>query len=257
MELPLAEDDLDSPGVIEPSRVFRPSGAPSALVMCFFPEVVAAQGDRVHTQLRSIHGKRPLFETDVDGERVAFCHAPVGAPAAVLLLEEAIALGCRDIIGVGGAGALIDGLDVGHPVVADSAVRDEGTSLHYLRPGRTVEAHPDAVAAIVQTLDAAQVPYTRGRTWTTDALYRETRERVDRRVAEGCLTVEMEAAAFFAVGAYRGVRVGQLLFAGDALHGDDWDHRGWFTAADARTATFLLALDAAARLARRPRLTRG
>lgn len=250
MDLPLVEDDLDAPGVIEPARVFRPSGAPSALVMCFFPEVVAVQGERVHTQLRSIHGKRPLFETEVAGERVAFCHAPVGAPASVLLLEEAIALGCRDIIGVGGAGALVDGLDVGHPVVADSAVRDEGTSLHYLRPGRTVEAHPDAVAAIIATLDAARVPYTRGRTWTTDALYRETRARVDRRVAEGCLTVEMEAAAFFAVGAYRGVRVGQLLFAGDALHGEDWNHRGWMSATDARTATFLLALDAAARLTR-------
>ena len=64
------------------------------------------------------------------------------------------------------------------------------------------------------------MPFVTGKTWTTDGLYRETRGKVDRRVAEGCLTVEMEAAAFFAVAAFRGVSFGQLLYAGDDLSGD-------------------------------------
>ncbi len=255
MELPLLEDDRDAPGVIEPSLIFRPRDVPRALVLCFFPEVVEALANPLPTQLRGVFGGRAIHRVDVDGEPVAVLYPGVGAPAGVICLEEAAAYGCRDVIAVGGAGALVDGLDVGHPIVVDSAVRDEGTSLHYLPPGRTVQAHPDAVAATESALVAAGVPYTKGRTWTTDAIYRETRERVDRRVAEGCITVEMEASAFFAVGHFRGLRVGTLLYAGDALHGEQWSHRGWFTATGVRSAMLALAVEAAARLRRMPHPT--
>jgi uridine phosphorylase len=102
--------------------------------------------------------------------------------------------------------------------------------------------------AIAGALQDAAVPFVRGMTWTTDAIYRETRERVRRRVQEGCVTVEMEAAAFFAVARYRGVRVGQLLYAGDTLAGEEWDHRGWLGAKSLREKLFHLALDAAVRI---------
>jgi hypothetical protein len=77
------------------------------------------------------------------------------------------------------------------------------------------------------TLESHEIPYVLGMTWTTDAFYRETRGKVERRVAEGCLTVEMEAAALFAVARFRGVSLGQVLYAGDDLSGDVWDPRGW------------------------------
>ena len=102
---------------------------------------------------------------------------------------------------------------LGHVIVPTSAVRDEGTSYHYLAPSRSASPTPQAVDAIVKTLEAHHVPFVTGATWTTDALYPETRGKVERRVAEGCLTVEMEAAAFFAVAAFRGVTFGQLLYA--------------------------------------------
>jgi uridine phosphorylase len=70
-------------------------------------------------------------------------------------------------------------------------------------------------------------PYTLGKTWTTDAIYRETRARMARRSSEGCITVEMEAAAFFAVAQFRGVQMGQILYCGDNLDGDEWDGRNW------------------------------
>ena len=85
-------------------------------------------------------------------------------------------------------------------------------------------------------------------TWTTDALYRETRAKVERRVAEGCLTVEMEAAAFFAVAAFRGVTFGQLLYAGDDLSGEGWDGRGWDEHLEGRELLFRLAAEAVLRL---------
>ncbi len=84
------------------------------------------------------------------------------------------------------------------------------------------------IAAIESTLDRHGVGYRLGKTWTTDAIYRETRARVARRQAEGCIVVEMEASALFAVGAFRGVPVGQILYGGDDVSGlGDWDRRDW------------------------------
>ena len=88
------------------------------------------------------------------------------------------------------------------------------------------------------------MPYVTAKTWTTDAIYRETRGKVERRAAEGCVTVEMEAAALFAVAAFRGVRLGQLLYAGDDLSGDAWDARGWDAHAEGRELLFRLAAEA-------------
>ena len=105
-----------------------------------------------------------------------------------------------------------------------------------------------AVEAIVATLEDHGVPHVAGATWTTDALYRETRGKLERRVAAGCLTVEMEAAAFFAVAAFRNVTFGQLLYAGDDLSGATWDERGWDEHTDGRERLFRLAAEAVLRL---------
>ena len=91
---------------------------------------------------------------------------------------------------------------------------------------------------------ALMASHVTGKTWTTDALYRETREKAARRVAEGCLTVEMEAAAFFAVARFRGVTFGQLLYAGDDLSGDVWNARGWDDHETGRQQLFRLAAEA-------------
>lgn len=140
-------------------------------------------------------------------------------------------------------------LVLGHAVVVDSAVRDEGTSFHYLAPSRVVEADAAGVSALQQTLKAAGVPFVTGRSWTTDAFYRETRSRVERRVAEGCIMVEMEASAFMAVARFRRVRFAQLLYAGDSLAAPTWDERRWTTATSVRERLFWLAADACQLLA--------
>lgn len=254
VDLPLLEDDLARTAVIEPSDVYRATDMPQSVVLCFFSEVIDALAARPDTRvvhvLAAAHGTHPIWELEHAGERLAVLHPGVGAPLAAAFLEEAIALGGRVFVAVGGAGALLPDLVLGHAVVVDGAVRDEGTSFHYLAPSRTVDADPDAVTAVQETLSAADVPFVTGRTWTTDAFYRETRERVDRRVAEGCVTVEMEAAALIAVARYRAVRFAHLLYAGDSLAGQAWDHRGWQSATSIREALFWHAADAAVRLAR-------
>jgi uridine phosphorylase len=129
-------------------------------------------------------------------------------------------------------------------VVPTAAIRDEGTSYHYLSASRDVAPTDDALAAIIATLERRGVPHASGKTWTTDGLYRETREKVRRRVAEGCLTVEMEAAALFAVARFRGVSFGQILYAGDDLSGEAWDERGWPRHGSSRSALIRLAAEA-------------
>jgi uridine phosphorylase len=130
-----------------------------------------------------------------------------------------------------------------------AAIRDEGTSYHYLPPDREVHPSPEAVQAIVKVLSDHEIPYRLGKTWTTDAPYRETPRKVLRRRAEGCLTVEMEAAAFFAVAQFRDVTIGQILYGGDDVSGEaEWDHRDWHSQFDVRERLFWLAAEACLQL---------
>lgn len=253
--VPLLENDLAERGVIEPSeRVKRRADMPEPVVMCFFAEVIeglARRGDaRQVAILEAAHGKHPIFEVTRGEECVAVFHPGVGAPLAAGFLEEAIALGGRAFVAVGGAGALVPELTLGHAIVVSSAVRDEGTSFHYLPAGRVVDADAAGVAVLEETLRKANVPFVTGRAWTTDALYRETRPRVARRVEEGCLAVDMEASAFIAVAKFRGVAFAQLLYAGDSLAGDAWDSRGWTSATIIREQLFWQAVDASLALSR-------
>lgn len=95
-------------------------------------------------------------------------------------------------------------------------------------------------------LDERSVPYAVGKTWTTDARYRETQAKVAARRAEGCITVEMETAAFLAVARHRGVTFGQYLYAGDDVSGETWDHRQRQTSS-ARRDLFRLSVEAVLR----------
>ena len=253
MELPLLDDDLDDEGVIEPARVVPDVDVPECAVLCFFgdvvQDVVGTRSDaRLLTLLASEAGTSPVWEIDVGGRPVAVVQPGVGAPLAVAYAEELIAIGARRIVACGGAGALVPELAVGSAVVVDSAVRDEGTSYHYAPAGGIINADPHAVATIVKACEADAVAHVVGRSWTTDAIYRETRDRVTRRVEQQCVVVEMESAALLSLARYRGVALGQVLMAGDTLAEETWDDRGWMSEREARERLFWIAARAAVTL---------
>jgi len=224
---------------------------PEAAVLCFFADVIeqlTSEGQASEcARWRGEEGVQVLYEVDLDGGHVAVLHPGVGAALAAVRLENAIALGCRRFVACGGAGALVPDLALGHVVVPTSAVRDEGTSYHYLPPDREVRADPEAVRLVEGLLNERGVPCVLGKTWTTDGPYRETPARVSRRRQEGCLVVEMEAAALFAVAQFRQVPLVSLLYAGDSLASDEWDHRSW-DRHHGREPLFRLAAEAALRL---------
>lgn len=249
---PILEFDPAPDAVLEPHLAIKPFDMPAHVVLCFFRDAIAAfveeLGGREIGRLGSEIGSYPVFEVDLDGQRLAIAQAGVGAPLAAGWLEELIALGGRAFLAAGGAGVLVPDLALGHVVVPTAAIREEGTSYHYLPASREVQPTPDAFDAIIATLEARGVPHVAGKTWTTDGFYRETKDKVARRVAEGCLTVEMEAAAFFAVARFRGVSFGQMLYAGDDLSGEAWDHRGWLDHGTGRDLLLRLAAEAALRI---------
>lgn len=249
---PILEFDPATDAVLEPHLAIKRFDLPAHVVLCFFRDAIATfveeLGGREIGRLASEIGSYPVFEVHLEGQRLAISQAGVGAPLAAGWLEELITLGGRAFVAAGGAGVLVPDLAMGHVIVPTAAIRDEGTSYHYLPAASEVEPTPDAFSAIIATLEARGVPHVEGKTWTTDGIYRETRDKVTRRVAQGCLAVEMEAAAFFAVARFRGVSFGQMLYAGDDLSGEAWNGRGWVDHGTGRDLLLRLAAEAVLRI---------
>lgn len=245
---PILEYDTVSESKLEPSRLIKPRDVPEQCVISFFRDVnekvVAEKQARVVVANRWEDGEHPIYEIEHHGSRLAFFHPGVGAPIAAGLLEEAIAFGCKKFVVVGGAGVLVKELTVGKLILVESAVRGEGLSYHYIQPEREIQPQPEALAAIRATLKTRGIPFMSGKTWTTDGPYRETQPVIEARRAEGCLTVEMEAASLLAVAQFRKVLLGQILYAGDDLSGENWDNRGWQSRQEIRESLFWLAADA-------------
>ncbi len=245
---PILEFDPARTAMIEPSNLLKPRDVPEHCVLCFFKEVIRNVAGEKQAKTAARHqwedGPHRLYEIRYQGRRLAFIHPGVGAPLAVGILEEAIAFGCRKFMVCGGCGVLEKGMAVGHLMIVSSAVRDEGLSYHYLPPGREVQANPFGVAALESILTQKGLPYRVGKTWTTDAPYRETPAKVAARRQEGCLTVEMEAASLMAAAEFRKVILGQVLYGGDDLSGEEWSSRGWTSRSDVRQSLFWLAAEA-------------
>ena len=247
-QAPILEFDPSPTAVIEPSMIVSPRQVPQCAVLCFFSDVIdrlRERGAATLFELQAAHGTHPVHQVQTPAGSVAVFHPGVGAPLAAAFFEEAIATGCSRFVALGGAGSLRADLTAGHAVVPSAAVRDEGTSYHYLPAAREIQAQRRAQGAVKEALSQAGMPFLEGKTWTTDGLYRETRAKVDRRIAEGCVTVEMEASALLAVAAFRGVDLGYVLAAADTLAGDAWEDRSFFDDTDARMALFDVAAMAA------------
>ncbi len=244
---PILQFDPDPHAMVEPHHVVASDrDAPRRAVLCFFIEVIERlrdEGAPVLFELEAAHGIHPVLGLEVGGERIAVFHPGVGAPLAGAFFEEAIARGCDRFVAVGTAGGLVP-RSIGHVVVPTFAIRDEGTSYHYQPPSRSIEPDARALETLLATLRAHDVTFDTGGTWSTDAFYRETRRRYEERVAEGCLTVEMEASALFAIARFRGVPLAQLLTTSDDLSGDEWSGFG-LESDDFRWSLFLLAAEAA------------
>jgi uridine phosphorylase len=141
---------------------------------------------------------------------------------AVMLLEQLITLGARRLLYLGFCGALIPPYCIGDLFLPVQAIREEGTSYHYL-PADVVPCASPQVQAVLQTqAQRQQLPVQQGPIWTTDAPYRETPLKIQQFQEAGVHAVDMEMAALFAVGQYRHCEVGALLVVSDECYHPVW-----------------------------------
>lgn len=163
------------------------------------------------------------YMKEYDGSIAIAGHFGIGSPAAAVMIEELIAFGVRRFISVGTAGALSRDCPVGSLLLCDAALRDEGVSFHYL-PDNDDYCHPstDLTERLATCLSDEGLSFTRGHTWTTDAIYRETEEELKVFRTKGVKVVEMEASALFAVAKYRGVDIASCFSISDTLAEDAW-----------------------------------
>ncbi len=227
--IPLLEFDSDTRAIIDPTRLYPDINPPEYCVMPIYPSLIAKLRNEGRLKLIfQFRGDPPpdsVYVVGYGGRQVAVANPGIGAPYAAAVLEVLIALGCRKFVACGSAGVLKPELERGAIVIPSSAIRDEGTSYHYCPPSRAIDIDPSVVSKLESILRKHDARYEVGRTWTTDAFFRETKAKIEERKQAGCIVVEMECSALAAVAKFRGVTFGQYLVAGDDVSGEEWDRR--------------------------------
>ncbi len=245
-QYPICEFDTERKAVICAAD-FLEKTLPEKCVLTFFRnELNAFVQENNLPQIGYMHSEVvdiPIYLYESEGEKIAIAMPFQCSAGAAGTLEEMHAMGCSKFIICGGAGCLTGKMDVGQIMLPTSAVRDEGASYHYLAPSREVEAPAETLEKTARILGEMGVPFTLGKTWTTDAFYRETKEMVEKRRAEGCRMVEMETAGFYAVAKHYGLQLAQLLYAGDDVSGEAWDNRSWNSRKGIRANLIALSIE--------------
>ena len=226
----LEEFDRERRAMINPSMIFDPiEGFPTVAVSCFschlFEETLSNLEHKKIGEIRGANGRNPVYEVIYGGERFAFYMSSVGEPACVGNFEDAMAYGARALVLFGNCGVLDKNIEDCGIIIPTEAIRDEGTSYHYAPPSDTIEVNRKYREAFKAILSERGYGFTEGVTWTTDAFYRETPEKVEKRRAAGAVCVEMECAGMQALCDFRGVDFFEFFYAGDNLDHTEWDPR--------------------------------
>lgn len=175
--------------------------------------------------ISSANGKIPVYKISYKGINVAIFMSRVGASACAVSYEEVIAMGLEKLIIYGTCGVLDKTIEDLSIIIPTSAVRDEGTSYHYLEASDEVSVNEKYIDEFIKILKEHNYSYTLGKVWTTDAPYRETRDKVKLRKSSGCVCVDMECSALSAVSKFRNKELFQFFYAADNLDGAKWDKR--------------------------------
>ena len=176
-------------------------------------------------ELYTANGALPVYKMRYKNQEIAFYLSRVGAPACVSGFEEIVAMGAKKLVLFGSCGVLDDEKVKDHIVIPVSAVRDEGTSYHYIAPSEEIEMEKHVIQLLEDVLNTCGYSYVKGKTWTSDGIYRETLPVIQERKGEGCLVVEMECASMLAVSKYRQIPFVQFLYGADNLSSEKWEIR--------------------------------
>ena len=199
---PILEFDRDPNAKINPEMMAEGQFSTDKLVITFFPEVMEQLKAEGKIRLeQTISGENPILVYRFTDADVLILLGAIGCPACAGTLDQLHAMGIQKVMFCGGGGVLDPDIEVGQLLLVTQRIAD------YLKEH--------------------SVPYLRGLTWTTDAIFRETQTRIENRRAEGAKIVEMEQAGCIAVAQFRGFSYGALIYGGDDVSQKEWDNRGW------------------------------
>ena len=253
----LLEEFEDVAGVIEPTdrQMMDKGEICETIILSFNGEILqrliesedAYQGG----YLKNLNGQFPWYVYKCDGNQVAVMTALIGAPSVIGQLEELAARGFKNFIILGSCGVLDRSIEADKIILPSSALRDEGTSYHYAPASDEIAYDETLLLTMEEALNKSGIEHIRTKSWTTDAFYRETPDKVKRRLAAGAQVVDMEASAIMAWSQFRKSKVYQFFYTADYVdhHNRTWDARHEERTADAMTF-FTIALTIAKELER-------
>lgn len=222
-----AEDALFSPSdyfnYLKKEGKYPDFKVPEAVIFCYQRKLLNhVLENHKTTKVDFLIGESYVLD-ETDGQIVIIGKFGIGAPTVTTILEECIAFGVKKFISIGTAGTLQKDIPFGSLVVCDKAIRDEGTSYHYIPASKYSHASKAMTQKIIDSLNKFNQEHLVGTSWTTDAPYRETVAEARQYQKEGVLTVEMEASALFTVAQFRGVELGSLFTVSDSLADLEWN----------------------------------
>ena len=231
-KLPLLNHPLDEPSAFTPQSLMDSVRRARRISQGEVPPVCILEFDGDITDWLLGHGlarrfpswpcfHTTMFSIEVEGIVCGVIPRTIGGPYAVLIAEQLAASGADLIVGLTSAGRIAPDLPLPCLVVVTDAIRDEGTSFHYLPAGSEITCpSPQVIAPLEEELSEIGWSVRRGKVWTTDAPYRETRTQLQGWGNRSALAVEMQAASLFAFGAARGVTVASVAMVSNAVDHD-------------------------------------
>jgi len=205
----------------------RLKGEPELSGPCLF--LVNPQEARYAAQSAKQHKAQsfPLFHSNLftilhrESSSVNWAGPAIGAPFAAMTLEKLIALGISQCIMLGWCGSLLPSLQIGDVVLPTWAISEEGTSPHY-PTNKPPQSSSQLRHRVQDYLTTKGISSTEGPVWTTDALYRETSDKITRYADQSVLAVDMEFSALATVSTFRGIDLTAVLLVSDELFHSEW-----------------------------------
>ena len=211
--------------ILKPSHIAKKiEGFPEIVIVTFGKDMLDILNKEKNEVISTVMDI-PIYKTKYKDKEIAFYRTLQGGPTTVGLLEEIIVKGGKKILLFGSSGSLDNNITDGHIIVPTFAYRDEGTSYHYVssQAGDFIEVK--TAKHLLKIFSDVGIPVIEGKTWTTDAIFRETYKNKELRKKLGCITVEMECASVMAMAEFRKVDIYQFLFTADNLDCKEWEQR--------------------------------
>lgn len=226
----LEEFDRDKNAVVTADTFYdKIDSFPKTCVAIFSSEVaehiIEMYRPKVIAKMKNASQDFLIYKLSFGGVELAFYQAPVGAPTCAMCFEIIAELGAKNLLLVGYVGCLDPSIEDYSIIIPTAALRDEGTSFHYLPASDEVDFDPKVIKILENVFKRNNINYKKGKTWTTDAMFRETPRKIKRRREQGAIVVDMECSAMLAVSKFKGLNFGQFFYAADNLGHEKYDPR--------------------------------